>query len=73
MVHEFGDNWLLVADVLSGSSPITGTYRSHKACRERFKELHVRVLLFLEPNGTDVKACCEHMKKLHMLDMPANP
>ena len=42
VVHEFGENYRLVAEVLSPTAAITGTYRNFKACAERFKKLVVR-------------------------------
>jgi Myb-like DNA-binding domain len=43
VVHEFGENYRLVAEVLSPTAAITGTYRNFKACAERFKKLVVRI------------------------------
>ena len=42
IVHEFGSNWFLVADVLSGSCAMQGIYRSPHTCRYRFRSLTVR-------------------------------
>lgn len=39
VVHEFGSNWLLVADVLASSTHLQGIYRKPKQCAERFKQL----------------------------------
>ena len=41
VVHEFGSNWLLVADVLASSTHLQGIYRKPKQCAERFKQLSV--------------------------------
>lgn len=41
-MHEFGENYRLVADVMSPNSAVTGAYRNHKACADRFKKLAVR-------------------------------
>ena len=42
IVHEFGSNWFLVADVLSASCAMQGIYRSPTTCRYRFRNLTVR-------------------------------
>ncbi|CAL5224932.1 g7701 [Coccomyxa viridis] len=39
IVHEFGSNWFLVADVLSASCAMQGIYRSPTTCRYRFRNL----------------------------------
>jgi hypothetical protein len=39
IVHEFGSNWYLVADVLSSSCTMQGIYRSPGTCRYRFRSL----------------------------------
>jgi Uma2 family endonuclease len=49
VVHEFGENYRLVAEVLSPTAAITGTYRNFKACAERFKKLVVRISNPMEP------------------------
>ena len=41
IVHEFGSNWFLVADVLSASCAMQGIYRSPTTCRYRFRNLTV--------------------------------
>lgn len=41
VVHEFGVNWQLVADVLAGASSLCGFQRTAKACCERYKQLQV--------------------------------
>ena len=41
IVHEFGDNWALVADVLGSSSSLQGLCRSRVQCRERSIEIKV--------------------------------
>ena len=43
VVHEFGTNWQLVADVLAGASALSGFLRTAKACRDRYNELKVRL------------------------------
>ena len=45
IVHEFGVNWRLVADVFATSSAMAGIFRSPLQCRWRFKELAVRPML----------------------------
>ena len=40
-VHEFGGNWLLVADILSSSMRMSGIRRSALQCKARFFELAV--------------------------------
>ncbi len=42
IVHEFGSNWFLVADVLSASCAMQGICRSPHTCRYRFRSLTVR-------------------------------
>ena len=42
VVHEFGSNWVLVADVLSASCAMQGVCRSPRACRHRFRSLTAR-------------------------------
>ena len=45
IVHEFGENWLLISDVLSTSSSLQGIFRSPLHCRWRFRELTVSTLI----------------------------
>ncbi len=49
IVHEFGvlagggtTNWVLVADVLCGSSAMQGIHRTHAECQQRFRALTAR-------------------------------
>lgn len=42
IVHEFGSNWYLVADVLAASCSMQGIYRSPGNCRYRFRAITVR-------------------------------
>ena len=42
IIHEFGENWALVADVLGSSSSLQGVSRSRSQCRERSREIKVR-------------------------------
>ena len=37
IVHEFGSNWAIVADVLGSTYTIRGIYRRPHSCRQRFK------------------------------------
>ena len=39
VVHEFGSNWALVGDVLTGSAGLRGAVRGGGACRARFRAL----------------------------------
>ncbi|CAL8472359.1 g11902 [Coccomyxa elongata] len=39
IVHEFGSNWFLVADVLATSCSMQGIYRSPGSCRYRFRAI----------------------------------
>lgn len=41
IVHEFGSNWFLVADVLAASCSMQGIYRSPHNCRQRFRAITV--------------------------------
>lgn len=41
VVHEFGENYRLVSDVMSPAAMVTGVFRNAKACAERFKKLAV--------------------------------
>ena len=43
VVHEFGSNWALVADVLAASASMSGVFRPRDACRFRFRTLTVHV------------------------------
>ncbi len=47
IVHEFGSNWFLVADVLATSCAMQGIYRSPGSCRYRFRAITVSVALCL--------------------------
>lgn len=42
IVHEFGSNWYLVADVLAASCSMQGIYRSPYNCRQKFRAITVR-------------------------------
>ena len=42
IVHEFGGNWALVADVMGSSTALQGIARSRTACKDRYKEIQVR-------------------------------
>ena len=42
IIHEFGENWALLADVLGSSSSLQGVCRSRLQCKERSKEIKVR-------------------------------
>ncbi|KAK9905730.1 hypothetical protein WJX75_005313 [Coccomyxa subellipsoidea] len=39
IVHEFGSNWYLVADVLAASCSMQGIYRSPYNCRQKFRAI----------------------------------
>mmetsp|Transcript_39746 Transcript_39746/g.112786 ORF Transcript_39746/g.112786 Transcript_39746/m.112786 type:complete len:1021 (+) Transcript_39746:660-3722(+) len=39
IVHEFGQNWALVADVFSKASPVPGVYRKSEHCKLRHRTL----------------------------------
>ena len=41
IVHEFGSNWRLVADIFATSCAMSGNYRSALQCRNHFRELGV--------------------------------
>lgn len=43
IVHEFGSNWSLVCDVLASSTALQGIARNWRQCKDRFKEIQVRV------------------------------
>lgn len=45
VVHEFGLNWTLVSEVLSRSLSMHGIYRPAQQCRQRFRQLMVRLEL----------------------------
>ena len=57
IVHEFGSNWFLVADVLSASCAMQGIYRSPTTCRYRFRNLTVS-LAACSPSPTDASTPC---------------
>lgn len=42
IIHEFGTNWRLVADILSTSCAMSGIFRNSGQCCGRFQELAVR-------------------------------
>ena len=60
IVHEFGSNWRLVADIFAMSCSLSGIHRSATQCLKRFRELAVR----LQHPSLAVKSTST------MLDMP---
>ncbi len=44
IVHEFGSNWRLVADIFAMSCTLSGIHRSAAQCLKRFRELAVGFL-----------------------------
>lgn len=44
IVHEFGSNWRLVADIFALSCTLSGIHRSAAQCLKRFRELAVSPL-----------------------------
>ena len=48
VVHEFGPNFAFAADVLAACSQLQGIFRRASQCKEKFKQLSVRLSPTLE-------------------------
>jgi len=71
IVHEFGSNWFLVADVLSASCAMQGIYRSPTTCRYRFRNLTVSPYSCVwAANHLQITKCLGPMTPLHPLYTP---